>query len=166
MNKYSALGLVSAVTVGLATFAGSGLASGVAASGTTHSVTAASKSNFSSAVERPTWSFSCDSAAKTWTFAINNVQVIDSSGKPWYQNNSNTGPWRIGFWAAAKAGLIPFSREVKLSQNTTNGLFTAKASSTAANAATWCKTGAGVSVTAFSGANFDDQVLLLDGVLS
>ena len=161
MNRYSVLGVCAAV--GLATIAAVGQASGAAASGTSHAVTAASKSNFSSAMEHPSWSFSCNSATKTWRFAINGVQVIDAASKPWNQNNRVTGPWRINVFASTTAGPIPFSRVAKLGQNTTNGLFTATVASTAANAATWCQTGTSVSVVGFSGS---DEPLLLDGTLS
>ena len=160
MNRYSVSGVCAAI--GLATFAAVGQASGASASATSHSVTDASKTNFSSAVEHPSWSFSCNSATKAWRFSINGVQVIDAAGKPWNQNDRVTGPWRIGFFAAPAAGPIPFSRVAKLSQNTTNGLFTASVSSTAANAATWCQTGTSVSVVGMSGA---DEPLLLDGTL-
>jgi len=160
MNRYSMLGGCAAV--GLATFVAVAQASGAAASGTAHSVTDASKANFSSAAERPSWNFSCNSATKAWRLSINGVQVIDAAGKPWNQNNRVTGPWRISFFASPAAGPIPFSRVAKLSQNTTNGLFTASVSSTAANAATWCQTGTSVSVVGMSGS---DEPLLLDGTL-
>ena len=159
MNKRSALTVCAAATLGLATLGTAGLAAGAAASGA-HAVTTASKSNYSSAVERPTWNLSCNSSTKTFTFTINNVQVIDASGKPW---NHNNGPWTVTFWAATQAGPVPFSRYATLHQNTTNGLFTGKVSATAKNAATWCQTGASVSVVGFSGG---DEPLLLDGTLS
>ena len=122
MNRRSALTVCAAATLGLATLATTGLAAGAAASGA-HAVTTASKSNYSSAVERPTWNFSCNSSPKTFTFTINNVQVIDASGKPW---NHNNGPWNVTFWAATQAGPVPFSRFANLHQDTTNGLFAGK----------------------------------------
>jgi hypothetical protein len=139
------------------------LSSQASATGTWHSVTSASKANFSAAVESPTWSFACNPATKAWKFSINDVQVIDSSGKPWSQDGRRTGPWNITFWSAPSAGPVPFSETTILAQNNTNGLFTSKATGTASNAKTWCVTGGSVTVVGFSGVT---QPLLLDGTLS
>lgn len=131
---------------------------GAAGTSTTHAVTANSKANYSSAVEAPRWSFSCDSATQKWTFVINDVQIIDS-GHTW---NGTQGPWSVGVWATTSAGPVPFNGSATLHQNKTNGLFTGRASGTSTNAGKWCQTGASVTVDAWSG---NDEPLLLDGTL-
>ncbi len=132
---------------------------GAAASSTSHAVTPSSQTNYSSAVEAPSWSFSCDSATHKWNFTINDVQIIDA-GHTW---NGTEGPWSVHVWAAVGAGPVPFNGSATLHQNKTNGLFTGTASGTSANAGKWCQTGASVTVDAFSG---NDEALLLDGTLS
>jgi hypothetical protein len=128
-----------------------------------HAVTAASKANYSSALERPTWNFSCDPSSGLWKFSINDVQIIDSTGSPWNQDGTLAGPWSVTVWSAPTAGPVPFSRVRSLSQNATNGLFSFNGTGPASNAATWCVTGGSVTVVAFSG---NTQPLLLDGTLS
>jgi hypothetical protein len=139
------------------------LSNPASAIGTSHAVTAASKGNYSSAVERPTWNFSCNPSTDIWKFSIDNVQVIDSTGRPWKQHGALAGPWSFTVWSAPAAGPVPFSRVRTLTQNTTNGLFRFMGSGPASNAATWCVTGGSVTVVAFSGTS---QPLLLDGTLS
>jgi hypothetical protein len=130
------------------------------AAGTVHSVTPASKANYSTAVEQPVWSLSCDSASGRWTFTINEVQIIDASKHTW---NDSEGPWHLTIFATTPPGPVPFSTIVTLHQNGTNGLYTVSKSATSTDAATWCQTGASITVTAFSGS---DQPLLLDGTLN
>ncbi len=155
----SAAGAVLA-TAGSVVVATAGSANaGTMAAGTTHSVTQGSKMNYSTAVERPSWSFTCDSASHKWSFAINDVQVFDSTGETW---GGTEGPWSIGVWSSPGAGPVPFNASAKLHQNSTNGLFEASATGTSSNAATWCQSGASVTVDAFSGSA---QPLLLDGTL-
>lgn len=145
------------LVTGLSLVATAGLA-GAAGTSTAHAVTPSSKANYSSAVEAPVWSFSCDSATHEWTFVINDVQIIDA-GHTW---NGTQGPWSVGVWATTSAGPVPFNGSATLHQNNTNGLFKGRASGTSANAATWCRTGASVTVDAWSG---NDEPLLLDGTL-
>jgi hypothetical protein len=157
---------VAAATI---TFAIAGAASAVSLSnpasaiGSWHAVTAASKANYSSAVERPTWNFSCNPSTGIWKFSIDDVQVIDSADRPWNQHGTLAGPWSFTVWSAPAAGPVPFSRVRNLTQNTANGLFTFAGTGPASNAATWCVTGGSVTVVAFSGIS---QPLLLDGTLS
>lgn len=160
-NARSAAAAVGAgiLAVALIVTAGTAGAASVAKAPTTHAVTQSSKANYSSAVERPTWSFSCDSATHAWRFSIDDVQVIDSTGRTW---GGTEGPWSVGFFATRGAGAVPFSSTATLQQNTTNGLFTATASGTSSAAGRWCQKGASVTVEAFSGA---EQPLLLDGTL-
>ena len=127
---------------------------------TAHSVSKASETNYSGAVEDPSWTFSCTAATGAWHFAITGVQVIDASGHPW---NRSSGPWHLTFFAADAAGPVPFSELATLQQNKTNGLFEATKSGTSTNARTWCVKGAAVSVVGFSN---DAEPLLLDGTLS
>jgi hypothetical protein len=142
--------------VATATTAG---AAGSTPPATTHSVTAGSKANYSSAVERPSWSFSCDSASHKWSFSLNDVQVFDSTGHTW---GDTQGPWSVGVFATTGAGPVPFSITAHLRQNTTNGLFEAIATGSSSSAATWCQAGSSLTVEAFSGSA---QPLLLDGTL-
>jgi hypothetical protein len=157
------------VAAGTIAFAISGAALAVALSnqalavGSLHSVTAASKANYSSAVERPIWNFSCNPSTGIWKFSIDEVQVIDSTGRPWSQHGSVAGPWSVTVWSSPAAGPVPFSKVAILTQNSTNGLFTFTGSGSASNAANWCVTGGSVTVVAFSGTS---QPLLLDGTLS
>jgi hypothetical protein len=151
-------GALLATGLSLAATAGIAAASGTAS--TTHAVTQSSKANYSGAVEKPTWSFSCDSATGSYTFTINNVQIIDAAGHTW---GGTQGPWSVDVWATPSAGPVPFNATAKLFQNKTNGLYLAVAKGTSKNAKVWCGTGSSVTVTAFSGQN---QPLLLDGTLS
>jgi hypothetical protein len=148
------------LATGLSLAATAGLAGASGAASTTHAVTQSSKLNYSGAVEKPIWSFSCDSATHDWTFTINNVQIIDSTGHTW---GGTQGPWSVGVWAAAGAGPVPFSANAKLFQNKTNGLYLAVAKGTSKNAASWCATGTSVTVVGWSGSA---QPLLVDGTLS
>ena len=93
------------LATGLSLAATAGLAGAAAGTSTTHAVTASSKANYSSAVEAPTWSFSCDSATGAWTFVINDVQVFDA-GHTW---DGTQGPWSVGVWATVAAGPVPFN---------------------------------------------------------
>jgi hypothetical protein len=157
------------VAAGTIAFAIGGAALAVAFSnqavavGSSHTVTAASKANYSSAVERPIWNFSCNPGTRTWKFSIDDVQVIDSTGRPWNQHGSLAGPWSVTVWSSPAAGPVPFSRVGVLTQNHTDGLFTFTGTGAASNAASFCVTGGSVTVVAFSGTS---QPLLLDGTLS
>ena len=140
-----------------------GPAQGAEAGGHSHSVTLASETNYSSAVEKPVWTFSCNSAGDTWKFSINEVQVIDSAGRPWDQDARRSGPWSITVFAAVSPGPVPFSETETMAQNHTDGLFGVTVASSSSNASKWCQTGATVSVVGFSGPS---EPLLLDGTLS
>jgi hypothetical protein len=135
------------------------LTAGAAGSGTSHAVTPSSQANYSSAVEKPIWSFSCDSASHKWTFTIDDVQVMDASGHTW---GGMQGPWSVGIFSQKSAGAVPFNARAHLHQNTTNGLFTGTVSGSSADAGQWCQSGASVTVDAFSGSQ---EPLLLDGTL-
>ncbi len=152
-------GAFLAIGMSLVATAGMAGATSAAATGTTHSVTQSSKGDYSSAVERPIWSFSCNPASHKWSFAIDDVQVIDSTGHTW---GGTEGPWSIGLFATTGAGPVPFNASAILHQNTTNGLFKASVTGSSSTAAAWCQRGASVTVDAFSGS---EQPLLLDGTL-
>lgn len=154
----AAIVVIAVIVIGVAPESARGLPSSAS-----HSVTLASETNYSSAVERPVWTFSCNSTNKTWKFSIGEVQVIDSAGKPWGYDGRRSGPWSITVFASAKGGPVPFSRSETLAQNDTDGLFGVAASSSSSNASKWCKTGATVSVVGFSGRS---EPLLLEGVLN
>jgi hypothetical protein len=157
------------VAAGTIAFAIGGAALAVAfsnqslAAGSLHTVTASSKANYSSAVEQPTWNFSCNASTGIWKFSIDDVQVIDSTGRPWSQHGSVAGPWAVTVWSSPAAGPVPFSRVGILTQNRTNGLFTFTGTGSTSNGASWCVTGGSVTVVSFSGPS---QPLLLDGTLS
>jgi hypothetical protein len=159
MHRTRLFGAVAAAVAAATVIITTGTAGAAGAAGTTHAVTGSSKANYSSAVERPTWSFSCDSATGKWSLAIDDVQVIDSAGHTW---DGTQGPWSVGAFATTAPGPVPFNASAPLHQNDTNGLFEAGAGGHSANAARWCRTGASVTVYAFSGST---QPLLLDGTL-
>jgi hypothetical protein len=127
---------------------------------TVHHVTEKSETNYSVAIENPTWTFSCSATTGTWYFAIDGVQVIDSAGHPW---NDSTGPWTVTFFAADQAGPVPFSQIATLNQNKSNGLFEAAEKGTSTDTSSWCIKGATVSVVGFS---TGEEPLLLDGTLN
>ena len=116
-----------------------------------------SQTNFSAAPEHPTWSLSCDTATKAWSFSIHGVRLLDSKGQVWLPKN---GPWYVDVWSADAAGPVPWSVNVRLKKNAANGLFDGAASGKDAKIDLRCKTGSGATVTAFSDS---EQSLLLDG---
>ncbi len=154
------IAILAAAALGATAVCLTGISGVATAAATSHQVSHASQQNYSTAVEKPAWSFACDSASKSWTFTINEVQVFDATGHTW---NRSQGPWSVGVFASTKAGPVPFSTSATLHQNQRDGLFTAHTSGHASNAATWCQAGASVTVYAFSG---HAQPLLLDGTLT
>lgn len=139
------------------------LATGVSASasGTTHRLVAGSVQNFSAAFEAATWTFTCDTTTTAWTFAIDNVQVMDSHVHPWDDAvNGTRGPWHVGMFTG---GGPVFNVVATLHQNRTNGLFRAQATGHDPNITTWCQSHATLTAFAFSG---HEQPLLLDATLS
>jgi len=133
------------------------------ASGTAHTLVAASVKNYSAAVESPTWTFTCDTQTGAWTFHIDNVQVMDSHAHPWIGDNGTRGPWHVGMFT--NTGVI-FNASATLQQNRINGLFNGQASGTSSDITSWCRSGAGLSAFAFSRRTHDEQSLLIDATLS
>lgn len=129
------------------------------ATSTVHSVSKGTETNYSSAVEDPTWGFTCTVATGAWQFEINDVQVIDSAGHPW---DNSTGPWKLTVFGGKDN--VGFSGFAHLEQNRTNGLFESVTHGTAAHGSTWCAEGVVISVVGFSSG--DSEPLLLDGTLN
>jgi hypothetical protein len=112
------------LVIGLGVGAVAAQTSGAGAIGTTHTLVTSSKQNLSQAIEKPSFSFSCNDATGAYKFKIGNVQVIAVDRDSFWPGGKNfrldvTSP--IG--SVSTAGLT-----IPLVQNTTNGLYGATGS--------------------------------------